>query len=86
LANGLFLRLLRLNKNCAQNLINSLWPHMQRPSRTTKVAVHLNNECSIELFIKLAMTLFFKRQQHRKLSWLDKDSDEKQSQFDELFN
>jgi hypothetical protein len=47
---------------------------------------HLNNECSIELFIELAMTLFFKRQQHRKLSWLDKDSDENQSQFDELFN
>jgi Ca2+/H+ antiporter len=38
--------------------------------------------CSIEMFIKLAFTLFFKRQQHRKLSWLDKD----QCQFDELFN
>jgi hypothetical protein len=23
------------------------------------------------MFIKLALTLFFKRQQHRKLSWLD---------------
>jgi hypothetical protein len=45
-----------------------------------------NNECSFELFIKLAMTVFFKRQQHRKLSWLDKDSDKNQSQFDELFN
>jgi hypothetical protein len=44
------------------------------------------NKCSIELFIKLAMTVFFKRQQHRKLSWLDKDSDKNQSQFDELFN
>jgi hypothetical protein len=30
------------------------------------------------------MTLFFKRQQHPKLSWLDKDSDKNQSQFDEL--
>jgi hypothetical protein len=27
------------------------------------------------MFIKLALTLFFKRQQHRKLSWLDKDSE-----------
>jgi hypothetical protein len=36
-------------------------------------------------FIELALTLFFKRQ-HRKLSWLDKDSDKDQSQFDELFN
>jgi hypothetical protein len=44
------------------------------------------NKCSIEMFIKLALTLFFKRQQHRKLSWLDKDSDKDQSQFDELFN
>jgi hypothetical protein len=35
--------------------------------------------CSIEKFIELALTLFFKRQQHRKLNWLDKD----QSQFDE---
>jgi hypothetical protein len=35
------------------------------------------------MFIKLALTLFFKRQQHRKLSWLDKDSDKDQSQFDE---
>jgi hypothetical protein len=31
--------------------------------------------CSIEKFIELALTLYFKRQQHRKLSWLDKDSD-----------
>jgi hypothetical protein len=46
------------------------------------VLTRLNNKCSIEMFIKLALTLFFKRQQHRKLSWLDKD----QSQFDELFN
>jgi hypothetical protein len=30
---------------------------------------------SVEMFIKLALTLFFKRQQHRKLSWLDKDSE-----------
>jgi hypothetical protein len=45
-----------------------------------------DNKCSTELFIKLAMTVFFKRQQHRKLSWLDKDSDKNQSQFDELFN
>jgi hypothetical protein len=30
------------------------------------------------MFIKLALTLFFKRQQHRKLSWLDKDSDKDQ--------
>jgi hypothetical protein len=37
-------------------------------------------------FIELALTLFFKRQQHRKLSWLDKDSDKDQSQFDELFS
>jgi hypothetical protein len=44
------------------------------------------NKCSIEMFIKLALTLFFKRQQHCKLSWLDKDSDKDQSQFDELFN
>jgi hypothetical protein len=29
--------------------------------------------------IELALTLFFKRQQHRKLSWLDKDSDKDQS-------
>jgi hypothetical protein len=33
------------------------------------------------MFIKLALTLFFKIQQHRKLSWLDKN----QSQSDELF-
>jgi hypothetical protein len=38
------------------------------------------------MFIKSALTLFFKRQQHRKLSWLDKDSDKDQSQFIELFN
>jgi hypothetical protein len=38
------------------------------------------------LFIKLVLALFFKRQEHRKLSWLDKDSDKDQSQFDELFN
>jgi hypothetical protein len=42
------------------------------------------------MFIKLALTLFFKRQQHRKLSWLDKDNDKDndkdQSQLDELFN
>jgi hypothetical protein len=44
------------------------------------------NKCSIEMFIKLVLTLFFKRQEHRKLSWLDKDSDKDQSQFDELFN
>jgi hypothetical protein len=44
------------------------------------------NKCSIEMFIKLTLTLFFKRQQHRKLSRLDKDSDKDQSQFDELFN
>jgi hypothetical protein len=44
------------------------------------------NKCSIEMFVKLALTLFFKRQQHRKLSRLDKDSDKDQSQFDELFN
>jgi hypothetical protein len=43
------------------------------------------NRCSTEKFIELALTLFFKRQQHRKLSWLDKDSDEGQSQFDERF-
>jgi hypothetical protein len=43
-----------------------------------------NNKCSIEMFIKLALTLFFKRQQHRKLSWLDKDRDKDQSQFDEI--
>jgi hypothetical protein len=38
--------------------------------------------------MELALTLFFhfKRQQHRKLNWLDKDSDKDQSQFDELFN
>jgi hypothetical protein len=40
---------------------------------------NINNKCSIQM---LALTLFFKRQQHRKLSWLDKD----QSQLDELFN
>jgi hypothetical protein len=38
------------------------------------------------MFIKSALILFFKRQQHRKLSWLDKDSDKDQNQFDELFN
>jgi hypothetical protein len=38
------------------------------------------------MFIKLALTLFFKKQQHRKLSWLHKDSDTDQSQFDEFFN
>jgi hypothetical protein len=27
------------------------------------------------MFIKLALTLFFNRQQHGKLGWLDKDSD-----------
>jgi Ca2+/H+ antiporter len=42
--------------------------------------------CSIEMFIKLALTLFFKTQQHRQLIWLDKDSDKDQSQLDELFN
>jgi ribosomal protein L24E len=36
--------------------------------------------------MELALTLFFKRQKPRKLSWLDKDSDKDQSQFDELFN
>jgi hypothetical protein len=46
----------------------------------------INNKCSIEMLIKLALTLFFKGQQRRKLSWLDKDSDKDQSQFDELFN
>jgi hypothetical protein len=30
------------------------------------------------------MTVFFKRQQHRKLSWLDKDSDKNQNQFDSI--
>jgi hypothetical protein len=45
-----------------------------------------SNKCSIEKVSKLALTLLFKRQQHRKLSWLDKDSDKDQSQFDELFN
>jgi hypothetical protein len=45
-----------------------------------------SNRCSIEKFIGLALTLFFKRQQHRKLSWLDEDSDKDQSKFDELFN
>jgi hypothetical protein len=45
-----------------------------------------SSRCSIEKFIELALTLFFKRQQHRKLSWSDKDSDKDQSQFDELFN
>jgi hypothetical protein len=35
----------------------------------------LGNKCSIEMFIKLALTLFFKRQQ---------DSNKDQSQFDEL--
>jgi hypothetical protein len=35
---------------------------------------------------KLALTLVFKRQQHRKLSWLDKDSEKDQSQLDELYN
>jgi hypothetical protein len=44
-----------------------------------------SNKCSIEMFIKSALTLFFKRQ-HCKLSWLDKDSDKDQSQFVELFN
>jgi hypothetical protein len=38
------------------------------------------------MFTKLALPLFFKRQQHRKLSWLDKDNDKDQSQFDELFD
>jgi hypothetical protein len=38
------------------------------------------------MFIKLALTLFFKRQQHRRLSGLDKNSEKDQSQFDELFN
>jgi hypothetical protein len=42
----------------------------------------LHNRCSVEKFIELALTLFFKRQQHRKLSWLDKDSAKDQSQFD----
>jgi hypothetical protein len=41
---------------------------------------------SVQFFIKLAMTVFFKRQQHRKLSSLDKDSHKNQSKFDELFN
>jgi hypothetical protein len=45
-----------------------------------------DNRCSIEKFIELALTLFFKRQQHRKLSWLDKNSNKDQSHFDELFN
>jgi hypothetical protein len=40
--------------------------------------------CSTEKVMEL--TLFFKRQQHRKLSWLEKDSDTDQSQFDKLFN
>jgi hypothetical protein len=44
-----------------------------------------DNKCSTELFIKLAMTVFFKRQQHRKLSWLDKDSDKNQSQLNTCY-
>jgi hypothetical protein len=36
--------------------------------------------------LQVGFALFFKRQQHRKLSWLDKDSGKDQSQFDELFN
>jgi hypothetical protein len=34
------------------------------------------------MFIELALTLFFKKQ-HSKLSWLDKDSDKDQSQFEQ---
>jgi hypothetical protein len=37
------------------------------------------------MLVKLALTLFFKKQ-HRKLSWLDKDTDKNQSQFDEILN
>jgi hypothetical protein len=62
-------------------------PRYYSPSeKSDKFSFVLSNKCSIEMFIKLALTLFFKRQQHRKLSWLDKDSDKDQSQFDELFN
>jgi hypothetical protein len=49
------------------------------------ISLGQHNKCSIEMFIKLALTLIFKRQ-HRKLSWLDKDSDKDQRQLDELFN
>jgi hypothetical protein len=48
--------------------------------------MEIRNKCSIEMFIKLTLTLFFKRQQDHKLSWLDKVRDKDQSQFDELFN
>jgi hypothetical protein len=50
------------------------------------IYLQITNKCSIEMFIKLVLTLFFKRQQHCKLSWLDKDSDKDQSRFDKLFN
>jgi hypothetical protein len=59
---------------------------MTAVNQVDTVASRESNKCSIEMFIKLALTFFFKRQQHRKLSWLDIDSDKDQSQFDELFN
>jgi hypothetical protein len=59
---------------------------MTAVTQVDTVSSRKSDKCSIEMFIKLALTLFFKRQQHRKLSWLDKDSDKNQGQFDEVFN
>jgi hypothetical protein len=67
-------------------LLHNILPTQTVPLDHPVFVVNMYNMCSIEKFIELALTLFFKRQQHRKLSWLDKDSDKDQSQFDELFN
>jgi hypothetical protein len=53
-----------------------------RQTLNIAVSCKTSSSVAIENFIKLAL----KRQQHRKLNWLDKDSDKDQSQFDELFN
>jgi hypothetical protein len=68
------------------NLLCSSAKPIDTVNENENAFIRVCNKCSIELFIKLAMTVFFKRQQHRKLSWLDKNSDKNQSQFDELFN
>jgi hypothetical protein len=35
----------------------------------SKIPICKCNRCSIKKFIELALTLFFKRQRHRKLNW-----------------
>jgi hypothetical protein len=50
---------------------------LNQPTKVSSKVPTSANRCSIEKFIEL--TLFFKRQQHRKLSWVDKDSHKDQA-------